>query len=206
MEEPAVDGRRARSGRQRLTRERIVDAALLTIDEVGASGLTMRALAARLGADPTAVYRHFPGKEALLGALADAVIDEVLRPAAPEASWRDGARAAAHRLRGVLRAHPGLVVVVAAAPVTAATITATDAALRLLGNGGAPGAAEQRFATLLAYVLGTSLIEANPPPPVEDRSGSAQRFWTPSADELDDRFAAGLELLLDALDPPPTRD
>ncbi len=208
---PRVDetgaGRR-RSGRQRLTRDRIVDAALRTIDEIGASRLTMRALAARLDADPTAVYRHFPDKDALLGALADAVLDEVVRPLAPHATPRDGIRAAAHRLRDVLRARPGLVAVIAGAPVTPATVTATDSALRLLGggdggsdDGGGPGGpAQLRFATLLAYVLGTGLIEANPPPPVDGPAGPAQRFWTPDAAELDERFAAGLELLLDALE------
>lgn len=200
---------RRRSGRQRLTRERIVDAALRTIDEIGASRLTMRALATRLDADPTAVYRHFPDKDALLGALADAVLDEVVRPLAPHATRRDAIRAAAHRLRDVLRARPGLVAVIAGAPVTPATVTATDAALRLLGDGdGGPGGpAQLRFATLLAFVLGTGLIEANPPPPIDGPAEPAQRFWTPGAAELDERFAAGLELLLDALegDGPPGR-
>lgn len=38
----------------------------------GADGLSLRAVARAVGVSPTAVYRHFPDKGALLGAVADA--------------------------------------------------------------------------------------------------------------------------------------
>jgi AcrR family transcriptional regulator len=48
----------------------------------------MRALARRVGADPMAVYRHFDGKDALLGALCDRVLAD-LDPLRDGATWRE---------------------------------------------------------------------------------------------------------------------
>ena len=48
------------------TRQRIVDAAREMFVRVGYEATTMRAIANRIGYTPTAIYHHFPGKEALL--------------------------------------------------------------------------------------------------------------------------------------------
>ena len=57
--------------------ERIVDTALEIVDRDGPEGLTMRALAAKLGVAVTAIYWHVGDKEALLAAIADRVAMEV---------------------------------------------------------------------------------------------------------------------------------
>ena len=67
----------------RLTRERVVAAALGIVDREGLDALTMRALGRTLGVDPMAVYHHLPNKAAILDAVAEAVIAEV--PADPDA-------------------------------------------------------------------------------------------------------------------------
>ena len=47
-------------------REDILQAALRIVEEKGATGLTMRAVAGLLGYSATAIYQHFTGKEELL--------------------------------------------------------------------------------------------------------------------------------------------
>lgn len=49
-----------------LTRTRIVDGAFALLDEVGIDGLTVRALANRLGVKAPALYWHFDSKQTLL--------------------------------------------------------------------------------------------------------------------------------------------
>lgn len=49
--------------------DRILRAGLELAREVGETGLTMRAIAARCGVSPTELYRHFPSKEAILVAI-----------------------------------------------------------------------------------------------------------------------------------------
>ena len=92
-------------------RDEVLEAAIELLDEVGLDGLTTRRLAARLGVQAGALYRHYPSKQALLDAMAghlagaaplgvDAAADgpaALLRQAAIGAregmlSHRDGAR------------------------------------------------------------------------------------------------------------------
>jgi Bacterial regulatory proteins, tetR family len=53
----------ADSRRRALTRDRVVAEALTVIGTDGAAALSMRALAARLGVVPAALYRHVRSKE-----------------------------------------------------------------------------------------------------------------------------------------------
>src|ERR1700741_437259 len=71
---PPGDGE---SGRRPLTRDRVVAEALAVIAADGAQSLSMRALAARLGVGPGALYRHVRGKEQLYDFILDAVLGEV---------------------------------------------------------------------------------------------------------------------------------
>ena len=66
-----------------LTRERVLDAARAVIAEAGLGGLTMRALAHRLGVSPNAVYSHLDSKSALLDALLDDALAGVREPDHP---------------------------------------------------------------------------------------------------------------------------
>ncbi len=75
------EGVRARARRESV--QRIADAAREQLAEVGAAGLSVRAVTRQLGMAPSAVYRYFPSRDALLTALivdayqglADAVAD-----------------------------------------------------------------------------------------------------------------------------------
>jgi len=63
--------------RTSLTRELILGAALGIVDSDQVRELTMSRLGTALGADPSAVYRHFRSKDELLLAMADALLNEV---------------------------------------------------------------------------------------------------------------------------------
>lgn len=98
----------ASSTRAPLSRERIVAAAIGIADRDGLAALTMRHLAAELDCEAMSLYHHVPGKEALLGALVDAVLAEIAAAStaisAPE--WRDAVRARCLAARAIMLRHP----------------------------------------------------------------------------------------------------
>lgn len=91
-----------------LTREGIVDAALDITRRDGLTAVTMRAVAARFGVTPMALYRHVADRDELVRLVADRV-GAFVRPATPpDATWEERARAWASTQREVLRRHPGV--------------------------------------------------------------------------------------------------
>jgi TetR/AcrR family tetracycline transcriptional repressor len=212
---PADDGNR---GRRALTRERVVSEALAVISTDGAQALSMRAVAARLGVVPGALYRHVRGKEQLYDLALDAVLAEVDRRADPRAPWAAQVAALAHRLRAVLEDHPGIAALLKARdPISPASLALAEAFLEPLHAAGLPGRqAALAFRLIYDYTVGFAL--ADPTSPAEQRLADpatrqelhtflrtlpASRFpalaahgalaWT---NDRDQRFSSGLETLL----------
>ena len=100
--------RAARPGLRRgsLTPERIVDESLELLDEQGLAGFSLPRLGRALGADPTAVYRHFASKDDMVLAIADRLNEEAMAGMEPRACWVDTVIEATRRLRAVYLAHP----------------------------------------------------------------------------------------------------
>jgi AcrR family transcriptional regulator len=115
-----VAGLRPPSARVPLDRDRIVSAALDYIDDEGLAGLTMRRLGTRLGVEAMSLYRYVPGKEDLLDAVVDALInsmrqdDDVLT--SPRDGWQDFLQRLAHGVRRVALEHPKAFPLVASRP------------------------------------------------------------------------------------------
>ncbi|MFD1365150.1 TetR/AcrR family transcriptional regulator [Actinoplanes sichuanensis] len=61
-----------------LSPDAIAAAALALGDRDGQAAMSMRRIAAELGCDPMAIYRHFPNREALLDAVADLALAGVV--------------------------------------------------------------------------------------------------------------------------------
>ena len=101
---PGADLREA-GGRGRLTRDRVLDAALAIADREGLPALTMRRLAAELGVAPMAVYMHVRSKEELLDGVADRIADQLEVPAEPGGDWAAQLREVARSMRKALAAH-----------------------------------------------------------------------------------------------------
>lgn len=92
-----------------LNRKTIVEAALLFIDDGGAQGLTMRALAHDLGVAPMALYRYVHGREDLLEAVVDQLLEEVrhdLDDVLAGTCWQGYLQALAQAVRGMAVKHP----------------------------------------------------------------------------------------------------
>ncbi len=68
--------------------------------------MSIRSLGAELGADPTAVYRHFADKEALARAVIDRLLGEVNQVASLHTTWRERLMASAENLLEVMVAYP----------------------------------------------------------------------------------------------------
>src|SRR6476660_10057935 len=77
------------------------------MDERGAEGFTLRAVADELGVTPMALYHHVPDKAGLVALLVEAAIREQELPP-PTGNWRDDLWEVARWMRDSVRAHPAL--------------------------------------------------------------------------------------------------
>jgi len=206
-------------GRRALTRERVVAEALAMIAADGAQSLSMRALAARLGVVPGALYRHVRGKEQLYALVLDAVLREVDCRADPATPWAAQVTALARRLRAVLENHPGVAALLKTRdPLSPTSLELAEAFLAPLLAAGLSGReAALAFRLIYDYTLGL----ADPTSPAEQRlrdtatreqlhaffrSLPAERFPALAAygvhawdGDRDQRFSAGLDTLLRGL-------
>jgi AcrR family transcriptional regulator len=213
------DGEESR--RRALTRERVVAEALAVIAADGAGALSMRALAARLGVVPGALYRHVRSKEQLCDLAVDGVLAEVDTEASPALGWAEQVKVLARRLRGALEDHPGIAALLKTRdPLGPHSLAVAEAFLApLLVAGLAARETAQAFSLVYDYTLGFALSDRTTvnEQRVQDpatrrqlraffRSLPADRFpalaalgehvW---AGNRDQRFAAGLDTLLSGL-------
>ncbi|WP_349866679.1 TetR/AcrR family transcriptional regulator [Leifsonia sp. WHRI 6310E] len=96
--------------RARLTRERIVEAGMAIAQGADASAISVRSIGAALGVDPTAAYRHFPNKHALMQALLDEVLAQVLARVEIAGDWRSRLRSLAVATLDVFTQYPAIAV------------------------------------------------------------------------------------------------
>ena len=91
-----------------LTKTAIVQAAIDLLDEAGMDGLTVRALAGRLGVQAPALYWHVPSKQALLDEMATQIwsrIGTVMAGLPADLPWRELMTTYAQTVRRELLAH-----------------------------------------------------------------------------------------------------
>ncbi|MFF4606454.1 TetR/AcrR family transcriptional regulator C-terminal domain-containing protein [Streptomyces sp. NPDC001339] len=91
-----------------LTRARIVRTAIDIADSEGLDALSMRGVAARLGAGTMSPYRYVNSKDDLVLLMADAVLGELSYPSDPPRHWRARLELGARSLWELHRAHPWL--------------------------------------------------------------------------------------------------
>lgn len=90
---------------ERLSRERVLSAAITLADREGIESLTMRKLAEELGAGAMSLYYHVSNKDALFDAMVDRVFSEIELPAS-DGDWKEALRLRAISTRAALRRHP----------------------------------------------------------------------------------------------------
>ena len=89
-----------------LTKEQVVRAALLLINEAGPDGCSMRALGAKLGVSAMAVYGYVSSREALLNEACALFLSRIDTRAVPGELWEDTLLRTMHSLRNACQAHP----------------------------------------------------------------------------------------------------
>ena len=155
---------RRHSRRQPLSRERVLRAALAVADRNGIAGLTIRSLAAELGAKPMSVYHHVANKDEILDGIVDLVFDEIHLPT-PGQDWRTEIRQRAEAARRVLGRHRWAIGLLESratpGPANLRHHEAVLAALRAAGF--TVELSAHAYALLDSYVYGFALQEASLP-------------------------------------------
>ena len=230
---PATDGR-SRSlwfdapiddpdRRPQLTRQRVVAEALAVIAQDGVQAMSMRALAARLGVVPGALYHHVGNKQQLQDLVLDGVLAEVDVHTDPSLAWTEQLKILATRLRQVLEAHPGVAGILKTRdPLGPHSLALAEAFLSPLQTAGfADREAGLAFFLLVDYTIGfavssprTSVNEQRvhdtairtqlheyfrslPPDRFPALVALGEHVWV---DNRDQRFTAGLQVLVDGLE------
>jgi AcrR family transcriptional regulator len=141
---------------ERLSRERILDAALALVREDGLDSLSMRRLAQELDVWPMSLYRYFHDKDELVAALADVATREIVSPGT-DGPWREQIGDLLRQARTILERHPGSLRPEDDAPSTARVRDAGLAILKRAGVGGKE--ANRAWQALLAYTAGAATFD-----------------------------------------------
>lgn len=98
-----------KTGGKRLDRATIIAAGLELAETEGSASLSIRDLGAKLGTDPTAIYRHFRSKDDLMGALLDELtVRSIAAVTASPDDWRERLRQLASATLSEFSRHPAV--------------------------------------------------------------------------------------------------
>ena len=218
MAGPPTSSTRARV---RLSKERVVSAAMAVADRGGLPELTMRSLAAELSAKPMSVYHYVASKEELLDSLVDCVFEEIELPD-PTGEWRDEMRRRACSTRACLTRHRWAIGLLESRTSPGpATLRHHDQVLACLRHAGfSRELTAHAYALIDSYVYGFALQEASLPFEGQDGVGDvagpimalmdpavyptmvemATTYYLQPGYDFGNEFEFGLDLVLDGLE------
>lgn len=202
-----------------LDQKMIVRAALDLLDEVGLDALSMRRLAEKLNIKAASLYWHVRDKEHLLNLIADEICATMHEPDST-LSWREQMEAMGHEIRRILLSHRDAARVLAhTLPLGSNRLRLMEASLTVLSEAGfSPKDVAYAGFLLNDYVtmfvveetrfpvdvqeaqieqLYTNWFEALSPDDYPTLRGLAEHLL---ADNANERFAFGMEVLLDGLE------
>ncbi len=203
----------------KLSRERVLGAAIGLADRDGIEALTMRRLADELGAGAMSVYYHVAGKDEIIDGMVETVVREMtLPPAGPD--WKASLKLAATSAHEVLLRHPWATAMILSRPVVSpARLRQMDAILGCLrGAGFSAEQTDLAYHVLDSHIMGFTLwlvgiraglerlgpvtnafdlFDADALPHLAEHAREHQRERR--ADEPGP-FAFGLDLILDGLE------
>jgi AcrR family transcriptional regulator len=150
----AVEGRPARRPRNSLSKEEITAAALEELAASGFAGLTVRAVAVRLGASPMSLYNHVDSRDEIVDLATDAVLGRL----DVDTSGKEPLVELAIRHVALLREYPWAIPALLARPYPGlAAARIGEAYLAAAARAGAtPAVRASVFLGILALVYGTA--------------------------------------------------
>jgi len=172
---PAVstdpDGVDVTGRRLPLSRELIISAAVLFVDDNGLPALTMRGLGKELGVEAMSLYRYVNGREDLLEGIVESMVSELhLDPATTEPlnGWQAYLQWLAHGVRRIAQEHPALFPLIAtrhpAAPWLRPPLRSLkvveDFLSELISRGFSDESAIAAYRAFSSFLLGHLLLEA----------------------------------------------
>ena len=160
----AADAIATAQPRERLTRERVLRAAIAHADAGGLAALTMRTLAEMLGVAPMALYRHVANKNDLVDGMVDVVFSEIGVPSGG-GDWKTSMRRRAIAVREALARHPWAVGLMESRRTPGpANLRHHDAVIgRLRAAGFDVAMAAHAYSLLDSYIYGFALTKMNLP-------------------------------------------
>ncbi len=143
-----------------LNREVILDGAIVMIERDGPASLSMRRLGSELGVEGMAIYHHFRGREELLTAIGDRLL-QPLHELELGDDWREACRRFAIALRDIAVARPATFQLLGLQPFN--TRQALEPVERLLGVlvrvGFSAAEALSTYRATVSYARGYALAE-----------------------------------------------
>ena len=148
------------TGRRRLSRRRILEAAVRIVDDEGLEALSMRRLGAELGVEAMSLYNHVPNKEALLDGMVELLLGELEVPPESE-GWESRVREAYRAFRRLAHEHPNVFpLLVVRPPDTMDGVWLVEEFLKTLrGAGFDPETALYAFRALSSFASGYAMAE-----------------------------------------------
>jgi AcrR family transcriptional regulator len=150
--------------RARLSRDRVLRAAVALADDGGIESLTMRKLGRALGVEAMSLYNHVASKVDLLDGMIDAVFSEIDLPSGAT-DWKTAMRERAISARAALSRHPWATALMESRTSPGpATLRHHDTVIGTLREAGfSIELAAHAFSALDSYTYGFALQEASLP-------------------------------------------
>jgi AcrR family transcriptional regulator len=203
----------------KLTRDKILRAAVRLADRGGIDAISMRKLAQSLGVEAMSLYNHVANKDEVLDGITDLVVGEIALP--PRGGdWKDAMRARARSAHEVVLRHPwATMLIVSRMNIGPGMLRYIDATLAVLRDAGfSYELADRAWNAMDSHIYGFTLQQLNfPLDPSEYASAAREYLPLLPADQYPHMralselviagqhsgvhdFDFGLDLLLDGLD------
>jgi len=151
-------------GREPLSRERVLRAAMAMVDRDGLEALSMRRLASELGVEAMSLYYHVRSKGDILDGIVDLALGEI-EPPTGGSDWKADVRRSAISHHETLRRHPWVTSVPASGDASMSQLRSMDALLRRLREAGlSPELTHHAYHALDSHIVGSALWLARIPP------------------------------------------
>jgi AcrR family transcriptional regulator len=174
----------------RLSQEAVVEAALRVVDAEGVDAVTMRRVGQELGTGAASLYAHVADKDELLALVFDRVVGEI-DLSVPDAHWTEAVKAFPRRWRTALLAHRDLAKVnLGTVPTGPNAMRGMEGMLAVLHGAGLPNRVVGYAVDLIGQFVTAATYEA---------SLWQARMSSPQAENGDDRFEFGLDILIRGL-------